>query len=141
MITALIFIGILSLLIFVHEGGHFLVAKRSGMRVEEFGFGLPPRLFGKKIGETLYSINWLPFGGFVKILGEDGEEKANPRSFGAKPFWMRFGVLFAGVAMNFLLGAYLLMVGYTAGLPAAVTPEDIRGGQIGNFRDLKVQIT
>lgn len=108
--------------------------------MEEFGFGLPPRVWGKKVGETIYSINWLPFGGFVKILGESGEDRKNPRSFSAKPFWKRFLVLFAGVTMNFLLAAYLLMLGYTAGLPAAVTPEEIKAGTIGNFTDLKVQI-
>lgn len=140
LITALIFIGILSLLVFVHEFGHFFVAKRAGMKVEEFGFGLPPRAWGKKVGETIYSINWLPFGGFVKILGESGENRKNPRSFSAKPFWVRFSVLFAGVIMNFLLAAYLLMLGYTAGLPASVTTEDIIGGRVGNFTDLKVQI-
>ncbi len=70
MIIVLVIVG-LSLLILVHEFGHFLAAKISGVRVEEFGLGFPPRLFGKKIGETLYSINWLPLGGFVKIYGED----------------------------------------------------------------------
>lgn len=140
MITALIFIGILSLLVFVHEFGHFFVAKRTGMKVEEFGFGLPPRAWGKKIGETIYSLNWLPFGGFVKIVGESGEERQDPRSFSSKPFWQRFLVLFAGVSMNFLLASYLLMLGYTAGLPAAVTTEEIIEGKVGNFTDLKVQI-
>ncbi len=140
MITALICIGILSLLVFVHEFGHFFVAKRAGMKVEEFGFGLPPRAWGKKIGETIYSLNWLPFGGFVKILGESGEDRANPRSFSAKPFSHRFAVLFAGVVMNFVLASYLLMLGYAAGLPAAVTTEEIVQGEVGNFTDLRVQI-
>lgn len=138
--TTLIFIGILSLLVIVHEFGHFFVAKRSGMKVEEFGLGLPPRAWGKQIGETIYSINWLPFGGFVRILGESGEDSKNPRSFSAKPFWKRFLVLFAGVTMNFLLASYLLMLGNTAGLPTAVTTEDIIENRVGNFSDLKVQI-
>jgi len=140
MVTALIFIGILSLLVLVHEFGHFFVAKRAGMKVEEFGLGLPPRAWGVKIGETLYSINWLPFGGFVKILGESGDDRKNPRSFSAKPFWKRFLVLFAGVSMNFLLASYLLMLGFTSGLPAVVTTEDIIENRVGNFTDLKVQI-
>jgi regulator of sigma E protease len=72
--TFIIFILILSILVLVHEFGHFIVAKRNGIRVEEFGWGLPPRIWGKQIGETLYSINLLPFGGFVKLTGEDGED-------------------------------------------------------------------
>lgn len=73
MITGIIFVIIfLSVLILVHELGHFLVAKKFGLFVEEFGFGLPPKIWSKKIGETIYSINALPFGGFVKIYGEDG---------------------------------------------------------------------
>ena len=65
-----IIIGI-SVLILIHEAGHFLVAKKMGLLVEEFGFGFPPRIFSKKIGETTYSVNLLPFGGFVRIFGED----------------------------------------------------------------------
>jgi len=68
----LIFIIILSLLIFVHEFGHFYAAKKSGIRVDEFGFGFPPRIFGIKRGETIYSLNLFPVGGFVKIYGEGG---------------------------------------------------------------------
>ena len=69
LITALTFFVILSILVFIHELGHFLVAKWAGIWVDEFGFGLPPRLFGKKVGETIYSINSLPIGGFVKLYG------------------------------------------------------------------------
>ena len=73
MLIGIIFVIIfLSILILVHELGHFLVAKKFGLFVEEFGFGLPPKIWSKKIGETIYSINALPFGGFVKIFGEDG---------------------------------------------------------------------
>lgn len=71
MLTALVFILVLSILVLVHEAGHFIVAKLFGIKVEEFGFGFPPRLFGFKKGETIYSINALPFGGFVKLYGED----------------------------------------------------------------------
>jgi len=70
LLTVLVFFLILSVLVLVHEAGHFFVAKRLGIKVEEFGFGLPPRIFGLKFGETLYSINWLPIGGFVKLFGE-----------------------------------------------------------------------
>ena len=77
MITALIFIIVIGILVLVHEFGHFVTAKRAGMKVEEFGFGFPPRLFGIKKGETTYSINWIPFGGFVKIFGEGGEGESD----------------------------------------------------------------
>ena len=72
--SILIFLLVLSILVIVHELGHFVVAKRNGILVEEFGFGLPPRIWGKKIGETLYSLNLLPFGGFVKLHGELTED-------------------------------------------------------------------
>src|SRR5438105_10437947 len=70
-LTALVFLLILSVLVLIHEAGHYFVAKRFGIKVEEFGFGLPPRLWGFKKGETIYSLNWLPIGGFVKLFGED----------------------------------------------------------------------
>src|SRR5258707_13011869 len=70
-ITILVFILILSILVLIHEAGHFFVAKKLGVKVEEFGFGFPQRVYGKKIGETLYSINLLQIGGFVKLFGED----------------------------------------------------------------------
>ncbi len=110
MFTAIIFIIVLGVLVFVHEFGHFIFAKRAGMKVEEFGFGFPPRLWGKKKGETIYSINAIPFGGFVKILGEEGEQRDNPRSFSSKPVGSRLLVIVAGVTMNFFLAVALLMV-------------------------------
>src|SRR3989338_8709013 len=116
MITAVIFIIVLGVLVFIHEFGHFIFAKRAGMKVEEFGFGFPPRVWGIRKGETLYSINAIPFGGFVKILGEDGGSKDTPGSFASKSFWQRFKVLAAGVTMNFLLAVVLLMIGNFWGL-------------------------
>src|SRR3972149_10622287 len=107
MITAIIFIIVLGVLVFVHEFGHFIFAKKAGMKVEEFGFGFPPRIWGIKKGETLYSINAIPFGGFVKILGEGGEEANNPRSFSSKPAGARFRAVFAGVTGDHLLPALL----------------------------------
>lgn len=117
LLTILIFIIILGLLVFVHELGHFVVAKRAGMRVEEFGFGFPPRLFGIKRGETTYSINWIPLGGFVKISGEDGEATDDPRSFVNKSALQRFLVLIAGVSMNVVLAWVLISIGLGLGLP------------------------
>lgn len=120
MVTLIIFLLVLSLLVFVHEFGHFLTAKKTGMKVEEFGFGFPPRFWGLKRGDTIYSINWIPFGGFVKIKGESGDHKDESDSFASKKVWQRFLVLFAGVAMNFLLAAILLSVGFMFGLPSIV---------------------
>ncbi len=118
--TLLLFIIVLSLLVFVHELGHFLVAKKMGMKVEEFGFGFPPRLFGITKGDTTYSINWIPLGGFVRIKGESGEHKNDPDSFASKKAWQRFCVLIAGVAMNLVLAAVLLSIGFMMGLPQIV---------------------
>ncbi len=112
----ILFIFILGLIIFVHEFGHFIVAKRSGIKVEEFGFGFPPRIFGKKIGDTIYSLNLIPLGGFVSLYGETKEIKA-PNSFSAKPLKTRFKVLVAGVLMNFILGIIVLTIGFSLGLP------------------------
>ncbi|HYC79722.1 MAG TPA: RIP metalloprotease RseP [Candidatus Binatia bacterium] len=118
--TIIIFIIILGLLVFVHELGHFVMAKRAGMQVEEFGFGFPPRLFGIKRGETIYSINWIPIGGFVKIAGEDGENAENPRSFSNKGFWPRFGVLIAGVTMNVIFAWLILSLAVAIGFPTVI---------------------
>ncbi len=121
--TAIVFLVILSLLVFIHELGHFVVARLIGVKVEEFGFGLPPRIFGKKIKGTIYSLNWLPIGGFVRLAGEDdGEarEHAKGKQNLGQYFWARSkkeraAILSAGVAMNFLLAValttYLLIQG------------------------------
>lgn len=106
-----VFIFILGLLIFIHEFFHFLAAKRSGVRVEEFGFGLPPRLFGKKIGQTLYSINLLPFGGFVKIYGEERiPEIEKEKSFAFQKPKTKAKIILAGVVANFLLGILIFYI-------------------------------
>lgn len=112
LLTAIVLIAILSLLVLIHELGHFLVAKRMGVWVEEFGIGLPPRVFGKKIGETIYSLNLLPFGGFVKLHGEDQvDEKAQikeeKRAFFARPIAQRASIITAGVFMNAILAVVI----------------------------------
>jgi len=96
------------------------------MRVEEFGFGFPPRIVGWRNGETTYSINWIPFGGFVKILGEDGNFRG-PRSFASGTFWQKMGVIVAGVVMNFLLAAFLLMLVNGLGLRVGLTDPNTPG--------------
>ena len=116
-VTLLILAAVLSLLVFVHEFGHFITAKRAGIGVEEFGFGFPPRAVSVKRGGTIYSINWIPLGGFVKIKGESGEAKGDPDSFSAKSIAVRALVLSAGVLMNVALCWFLLSFGYVIGLP------------------------
>ncbi|MBM5790001.1 RIP metalloprotease RseP [Candidatus Parcubacteria bacterium] len=118
--TVLVFLMVLSLLVFVHEAGHFLVAKKMGMKVEEFGFGFPPRLVGVKRGGTTYSINWIPLGGFVRIKGESGDHRDEPDSFSSKSMGARFAVLVAGVVMNLALASVLLSIGFLSGLPSIV---------------------
>lgn len=128
------FIVIFSLLILVHEFGHFFVAKKAGIKVEEFGFGLPPRIYGfkPKNSETVYSLNAIPFGGFVKLYGEDSSNKkvlASKRSFAAKSPRVQIAVVVAGVLMNFLLAFLLLMIGFIAGMqPLFVSQEDVLKG-------------
>lgn len=125
----LIFIVVIVALIVVHEFGHFVTAKISGMRVDEFGLGYPPRatIFGK-IGETILTLNWLPFGGFVKIFGEDPsslDKLGMPNSFSSKTRLAQAFVLIAGIAMN-LLFAYALITGaLVAGTPRALTNEEL----------------
>ena len=133
MLTLLVFLIILGLLVFVHEMGHFIVARRNGIKAEEFGFGFPPRAVGCYFDEkskkwkivtgnkhvesknTIYSLNWFPLGGFVRIKGENGEEKMEKDSFAAKSAWIRIKVLSAGVIMNFVLAwvlfSFLLFLG------------------------------
>jgi regulator of sigma E protease len=106
-LNALWIVPILAILILLHELGHFVMARRAGVRVDEFGIGLPPRIWGKQRGDTLFSINALPIGGFVRVLGEDGKSFA-PDSMQAKSAWQRTKFLGAGSAMNFLT-AFLLI--------------------------------
>jgi len=112
MVTTLILILILSVLVIAHELGHFMVAKKIGARVEEFGVGLPPKIWSKKVGETLYSINALPFGGFVKISGDDFEDEAtkDKRNFMNKTSLEKALVLVAGVVMNVFLAILIYYV-------------------------------
>lgn len=115
----ILFIFVLLVCVLVHEWGHFIVAKKSGMLVEEFGFGIPPKLWSWKKGETVYSLNALPIGGFVKIAGENGLETEVPkdRQFESKPWYIKSLVLVAGVIMNFVLAVVLFAAAYTIGLP------------------------
>lgn len=107
-------------LILVHEWGHFIVARRNGVEVEEFGLGLPPRAWGKKLKSGMVlSLNWLPLGGFVKLKGEhDSDER--PGSFGAASLWVKSKIMLAGVAMNLLAGLILLTILAFIGIPKLI---------------------
>ncbi len=133
LVTIGAFIGLLVVLVLVHEVGHFLVAKRAGITVQEFGIGFPPRITSVVWRGTRYSLNWIPLGGFVKMLGEDGEaeaekmrhqglsetavDRAMEGAFNRKPVWVRLSVLLAGVAMNLLLAVVVFAVALSLPVP------------------------
>lgn len=153
-ITLITFLLILSILVFVHELGHFVAARRFGVKAEEFGFGFPPRAIGiyrdtggkwkkvagnrevKDASDTIYSLNWLPLGGFVKIKGENGEDEGAKDSFSSRPIWQRTIILSAGVTMNVLLTMLLISVGLMVGMPQSL--EGIDGK--AQVTDKKIQI-
>jgi len=200
-LTIIIFIAILGLLVFVHEFGHFIMARRTGMAVEEFGFGFPPRIFGiqilkksqhhmksrqedisvditdvklddgreiirekivdhteeteeisqkkrwniffrnsskAKLHHTIYSINAIPIGGFVKIKGEQGDHAKEQDSFASKPIWKRAFVLSSGVTMNFILAFVLISIGFMIGLPTML---DAGLPAQATIRDQHIQIS
>lgn len=173
MTTLIIFILVLSLLVFVHEAGHFLAARAFGIKVYEFAIGFPPRAIGyytdpetgirkwligkgkdtvKEVvvgDETqdeypscVYSFNWIPLGGFVRIKGETGQYRDEPDSFGYQKAWKRIVVLSAGVIMNFVLAAFLLGIGFMIGLPsdASIVETDKHAQLIGEPQVLVQQI-
>ncbi len=170
-ITILVFILILTLLVFVHELGHYAAARKAGVKVDEFGFGLPPRICGwqrdEKTGKmrffwgkspyellpdtgdkeesvrnmgknTIWSLNWIPIGGFVKIKGEGGEYAKDSDSFATKSAWWRATILTAGVAMNIVLSMVLLSVGFMIGIPQILTDEIPASAKIA---EQKIQVT
>jgi regulator of sigma E protease len=139
--SVIIFIIVLAILVLVHEFGHFIVAKKSGIKVSEFGIGFPPKIWGKQVGETEYSINAIPFGGYVKIFGEnpDDESISGPdkaRSIISKPRIIQAAVLFAGVFFNMIFAWLLITSGYLIGLP---TPQDHTGP--GVVQNVQLMIT
>ncbi|HZJ41978.1 MAG TPA: RIP metalloprotease RseP [Patescibacteria group bacterium] len=167
--TIIIFLLVLSVLVFVHELGHFYTARKLGVRADEFGLGFPPRALGfyknkagkwikvsgkksyeeleksedeNKIpakGSTIYSLNWLPLGGFVKIKGENGEGENDEDSFASKKVWKRAVILSAGVIMNVILAWFLFSVGYMIGLPQS-TAELGRNAKISEARVAIVEV-
>lgn len=146
MVAVVAFVVILGLLVLVHEFGHFWVARRAGVAVEEFAIGFPPRLLSWVRRGTRYSFNLVPFGGFVRLAGEEepasgtlaatsGSEGPSGISLFQASRWRRAAIMFAGVAMNFLLGAALLAVGFGVGLPQVVD-----GDLPANARDVRTQV-
>ncbi len=152
--TIIIFVLVLSVLVFVHEFGHFWVARKCGVKAEEFGIGFPPRLFGvyknkkgkwkifwgrKEINDaidTIYSINWIPLGGFVKIKGENGENENDVDSFGSKSTGKRALILSAGVFMNIITAIIFISIGYMIGFPGNISNLPDKA----EVRDFKVQV-
>jgi len=133
-LSIITFLAVLSILVLVHEFGHFIVARKNGVWVEEFGIGYPPKIFGKKVGETLYTINLLPLGGFVRLHGEQTEDGVTKpdRAFINKSKKVRFAILSAGVVMNFLLAVFCFAIFYSfSGIPRE-TDKVIISGTIPN---------
>lgn len=157
-VTIITFIAILGLLIFVHELGHFFVSRKMGVKAEEFGLGFPPRIFGfvkvagqwkfirgkdkneagneREYAKTIYSLNWVPLGGFVKIKGEAGELASDQDSFASRPLWQRGLILVSGVSMNFILAAFLLSVCFFVGVPQVIDGMDSKQSKA---KDEKIQ--
>lgn len=172
MITLIIFLLILSILVVAHEFGHFITARKAGMKVYEFGLGFPPRAFGvykdpqtkkwvyvmgkgksslketvggdsrqEEYPSTLYSFNWLPLGGFVKIKGENGENPDDTDSFLYHKAWKRFVVVVAGVTMNVILAGFLLSIGFMIGLPTDVSGMSDKNAIVGESMVLVEQVS
>lgn len=125
--SVVLFLVILAVLIFVHELGHFIVAKVSGIRVDEFAIGFPPRILRWKKGETLYTLNLIPIGGFVKIFGENPDEASlsgphSNRSFAKKSRLIQALTLVAGVFFNIVFGWFLISGALALGLPQPIEP-------------------
>ncbi len=153
-LTIITFLIVFSLLIFAHELGHFWFARKFGVRAEEFGFGFPPRIWGiyknkeekwkwvrgrkevEDAASTIYSINWIPIGGFVKIKGENGENENEPDSFASLKIWQRAAILSAGVSMNVILAAVLISLGLMIGFPQVLDNLDSHA----KVSDKKIQI-
>jgi len=155
---------IFSLLVIVHESGHFITAKLAGIKVEQFSVGFGPQLLGWQRGETLYAIRAIPLGGFVKLAGMDGSMDAGPRSFNAHPLWQRFLVIVAGSAFNLALpvliffGVYTTVgaaevqtpiqvsavdggtPAYNAGLETGDAIRSVNGHPINKFEDLRTAL-
>jgi len=142
-VTIVLFFIVLAALVLVHEFGHFYAAKKCGVRVDEFGLGFPPKIWSKKFGETVYSINAIPFGGFVKIFGEspDDESISGPdkaRSFVSVSKWKQVIILSAGIIMNVLFAWFLFTIAFTSGMTTGVSESNSK--YIQNSRIIIVDV-
>ncbi|MFA6429050.1 MAG: M50 family metallopeptidase [Patescibacteria group bacterium] len=152
MTTILIFLLVLTVLVLIHEFGHYFAARLFGVKAEEFGWGFPPRAIGfvrvngkwKRVSaddkteyaNTVWSLNWFPLGGFVRLKGEEGVNADDKDSFASKKSWQRLIIIAAGVIMNWLLAAAIISFSFAVGVPAQVD-ESLAGA---NVRDPKIQI-
>lgn len=127
------FLFVFGILVFAHEFGHFITAKAFGVEVKEFGFGYPPAIFKKKVGDTTYSLNWVPFGGFVKILGQEGEEVSNPKSFASQRKIIKAIIISAGVLMNLFLAVFIFFFLYTIGFTPLIPEAENHPGVSRNI--------
>src|SRR5574338_353565 len=154
--TVVAFIVVLVVLVLVHELGHFIAAKWAGITVQEFGIGFPPRIGSVVWHGTRYSLNWIPLGGYVKMLGEDGDgeaekmrqrglseaaiDKAMAGAFNRKPIWLRLAVLLAGVVMNFLLAGVLFAIAVGLPVPEGRGPLTVTSVQVGSPADTQAHM-
>lgn len=127
-LTIVIFVAILIVIIMIHELGHLIVAKLNGVKVEEFAFGFPPRLFSFRSKGTRYSINLIPLGGYVALLGEN-EDIKKPGSYYSKKVWQKITIILTGVLMNFLLAIVVLAIGFSVGMTPLVSDPEALSGQ------------
>lgn len=134
MTTLLAFAALLLVLVLAHEAGHAVLARLFRCRVEEFGFGFPPRLTSVRVGETVFSLNALPLGGFVRLTGEDGNDVSDPQSFARKSRLVKAAILLGGITCNLLLAwvVFSLVAGLGIDIPAA--------GQPGNLANLETRV-
>jgi regulator of sigma E protease len=124
-ILVLAFLSLIALMI-IHEFGHFIIAKKFGVKVEEFGVGYPPRIIGKKFGDTIYSINWIPLGAFVKIYGEEGGVD-DYRSFTGLKIWQRVLIVIGGVAAFWIASIVIFSVLFAMGSDLPISDEQVLG--------------
>lgn len=139
-LTIIIFALIIGLLVMIHEFGHFIMAKKSGVEVQEFAFGFKPRLWSKKVKETTYAINAIPLGGYVSLLGEE-EHIDHPKSFSNASVWNRIKIVTFGVILNFLLAWILMMIWFWAlpnQLPNYIAIVEVNKGSVAELANIKV---
>ncbi|MEK7562335.1 MAG: M50 family metallopeptidase [Patescibacteria group bacterium] len=131
------FFSLIALMI-IHEFGHFIIAKKFGVRVDEFGIGYPPKIFGKKIGETIYSINWLPLGAFVRIYGEEGGID-DYRSFMGLKIWKRVLIVIGGVVAFWMASIILFTIVFGIGANIPIGDQDVQGVANSQIKIINVE--